>query len=128
MSEQKEYTIKQIADELGVSKAAIQQKMTNDFRKKFTSRKKISNRLTIVINHEGYLQLKQNSKGKKDKQDKISDDVIEVLKKQLEEKDKQIEKLQVLLNQSQQLQLQQNEKIKLLETKSKNHWWQRLFK
>lgn len=127
MSEQKEYTIKQIADELGVSKAAIQQKMDKNFREQFTSKKKIHNRITVVISKEGYLQLKQTSKSKKNNQNKVDDNVIEILKEQLKEKDKQIEKLQVLLNQSQQLQLKQNEKIKLLEMKSKKHWWQKLF-
>lgn len=128
MSKKEEYTIKQIADELGVSKAAIQQKMDKEFRSKFISKKKINNRLTIVINEQGYLKLKQKSKNKKVNQNKIDDNVIEVLKRQLEQKDEQIEKLQILLNQSQQLQLKQNEKIELLESKSKMHWWQKIFK
>lgn len=127
MSEQEEYTIKQIADKLGVSKAAIQQKMDKEFREKFTSRKKIHNRLTVVIAKEGYLQLKQKSRNKNVSQNKTNNDVIDTLKEQLKKKDEQIEKLQILLSQSQQLQLQQDERIKLLENKSKKHWWQKLF-
>lgn len=127
MSEGKEYTIKEIADELDVSKSAISQKLTDEFRSKFTSKKKINGRVTVIINEKGFEWLKNhNKKKKKENYDKNSD-VIEVLKQQLKKKDEQIEKLQILLNQSQQLQLKQNEKIKLLETKSKKHWWQKLF-
>lgn len=126
MSEEKEYTIKDIADELGVSKSAISQKLTNEFRSKFTSKKKINGRITVVINEKGVEFLRNHSKKKKGSSNK-NNDVIEVLKQQLKKKDEQIEKLQILLNQSQQLQLKQDEKIKLLETKSKKHWWQKLF-
>ena len=127
MNEEKEYTIKDIADELGVSKSAISQKLTDEFRSKFTSKKKINGRVTVVINEEGAKWLKNHNKKKKKENDDKNNDVIEVLKQQLKKKDEQIEKLQILLNQSQQLQLQQNEKIKLLETKSKKHWWQKIF-
>lgn len=127
MSKEKEYTIKDIADELDVSKSAISQKLTDEFRSKFTTKKKINGRITVVINEKGAEFLRShNNKKKKENNDKNSD-VIEVLKQQLKKKDEQIEKLQILLNQSQQLQLQQSEKIKLLETKSKRHWWQKLF-
>lgn len=125
MSEEKEYTIKDIAEELGVSKSAISQKLTDEFRSKFTTKKKINGRVTVVIDEKGAEFLRKHNKKKKEKNNDDSD-VIEVLKQQLKEKDKQIEKLQILLNQSQQLQLQQDEKIKLLETKKK-HWWQKLF-
>lgn len=127
MSEEKEYTIKEIADELGVSKSAISQKLTNEFRSKFTSKKKINGRITVVINKKGAEWLRNHNKKKKKEDNNDDSDVIEVLKQQLEKKDEQIEKLQILLNQSQQLQLQQSEKIKLLETKSKRHWWQKIF-
>lgn len=127
MSEEKEYTIKEIADELGVSKSAISQKLTNEFRSKFTSKKKINGRITVVINKKGAEWLRNHNKKKKKEDNNDDSDVIEVLKQQLEKKDEQIEKLQILLNQSQQLQLQQSKKIKLLETKSKRHWWQKIF-
>lgn len=129
MSEnKKEYTIKQIADELGVTKSAISQKMTDEFRSKFTSKKKINNRITVVISEKGYEWLKEHDKKKNKCDEQKNDDVIKVLQEQLKEKDKQIEKLQILLNQSQQLQFKQNEKIEMLETKSKLHWWQKIFK
>lgn len=127
MSEEKTYTIKEIADELGVSKSAISQKLTDEFRSKFTDKKEINGRVTVVIDKEGADWLRNHNKKKKKENDDKNDNVIQVLKEQLEKKDEQIEKLQILLSQSQQLQLKQNEKIKLLETKKK-HWWQRIFK
>lgn len=126
MSEEKGYTIKEIADKLHVSKSAIQQKLTNDFKKKFVSKKIINGRSTQVVSEDGFLELKKKTRVKKTVQNDKNDDVIQVLKQQLKKKDEQIEKLQILLNQSQQLQLKQNRKIELLETKKK-HWWQKLF-
>ena len=128
MSEEKSYIIKEIADELGVSKSAISQKLTDEFRSKFTDKKEINGRVTVVIDKAGAEWLRTHNKKKKKGNNDKNDDVIQVLKKQIEKKDEQIEKLQILLNQSQQLQLKQNEKIELLETKQKKHWWQRIFK
>lgn len=128
MSEEKSYTIKEIADKLHVSKSAIQQKLTDDFKKKFVSKKIIGGRSTQIVSETGFLELKKKTRVKKTIQNENDNDdnVVEILKQQLKKKDEQIEKLQILLNQSQQLQLQQDEKIKLLETKKK-HWWQKLF-
>lgn len=125
MSEEKSFTIKEIADKLHVSKSAIQQKLTNDFKKKFVIKKIINGRSTQVVSEDGFLELKKKTRVKKTVQNDKNDDVIQVLKQQLKKKDEQIEKLQILLNQSQQLQLKQNKKIELLETKK--HWWQKLF-
>lgn len=129
MSEEKGYTIKQIADKLHVSKSAIQQKLTDDFKKKFVSKKIVSGRSTQIVSETGFLELKKKTRVKKTIQNENDNDdnVVEILKQQLKKKDEQIEKLQILLNQSQQLQLQQDEKIKLLETEQKKHWWQKLF-
>lgn len=126
MSEEKGFTIKEIADKLHVSKSAIQQKLTDDFKKKFVSKKIINGRSTQVVSEDGFLELKKKTRVKKTVQNDKNNDVIQVLKQQLKKKDEQIEKLQILLNQSQQLQLKQNKKIELLETKKK-HWWQKLF-
>lgn len=126
MSEEKSYTIKEIADELHVSKSAIQQKLTDDFKNKFVSKKIVNGRSTQIISEKGFLELKKKTRTKKAAQK--NDDVVELLKQQLNKKDEQIEKLQILLNQSQQLQLKQNEKIKMLETNQNLHWWQKIFK
>lgn len=125
MSKEKSYTIKEIADELHVSKSAIQQKLTDNFKNKFVSKKIINGRSTQIISEKGFLELKKKTRVKKSVQ---NDDVVEILKQQLKQKDEQIEKLQILLNQSQQLQLEQNKKIKMLETGQKLHWWQKIFK
>ena len=129
MSEEKIYTIKEIADKLHVSKSAIQQKLTDDFKKKFVSKKIINGRSTQIVSESGFLELKKKTRVKKTIQNENDndDDVVEILKQQLKKKDEQIEKLQILLNQSQQLQLKQDEKIKMLETNAKKHWWQKFF-
>lgn len=126
MSKEKSYTIKEIADELHVSKSAIQQKLTDNFKNKFVSKKIVNGRSTQIISERGFLELKKKTRTKKVAQK--NDNVVELLKQQLNKKDEQIEKLQILLNQSQQLQLKQDEKIKMLETNQKLHWWQRIFK
>ena len=129
MSEEKIYTIKEIADKLHVSKSAIQQKLTDDFKKKFVSKKIINGRSTQIVSETGFLELKKKTRVKKTIQNENDndDDVVEILKQQLKKKDEQIEKLQILLNQSQQLQLKQDEKIKMLETNAKKHWGQKFF-
>ena len=129
MSEEKIYTIKEIADKLHVSKSAIQQKLTDDFKKKFVSKKIINGRSTQIVSETGFLELKKKTRVKKTIQNENDndDDVVEILKQQLKKKDEQFEKLKILLNQSQQLQLKQDEKIKMLETNAKKHWWQKFF-
>lgn len=111
-------TIKEIADDLHITKPAVQQRINtiNDFRKNHTS--KIGNRL--VVDDEGVLlienygksdkqnqkkqKVKNDKKGKNDKQ-KTTPDVNQALIAQLEVKDEQIAKLQKMLDQQQQLQL-----------------------
>lgn len=131
MSEEKTMTVREIADELGVSKTAIQHKLSDDFRSKFVIESSVGNKKILRITIEGFEQLKGQFKRKKKPDEKVTSsdsEVVQILKKQLEEKDAQIEKLQILLNQSQQLQLTQNEKIKKLELKTKKKsFWQRFW-
>lgn len=57
------------------------------------------------------------------------DDIIDLLSKQIEEKDEQIKNLSQLLNQQQQLNAQGLKKIELLEMKEENNkksWWSKL--
>lgn len=128
-------TIKQLADDLGISKQAVQQRM-NDipaFRDQYT--KKVGNRL--VINDTGVSLLTNNDKqerqstsdkkqerqAKIDKNDKqngkkqqgLTDDLTSALLNQLNTKDEQIAQLQKALDQQQQLQLaivQENHQLK----------------
>lgn len=58
------------------------------------------------------------------------DGIIDILSKQIEEKDEQIKKLSQLLNQQQQLSAQSVKKIEMLETEKENNrksWWDKLF-
>lgn len=47
-------TIKELADELGVSKQTIRNKIDKDFREKFVQTIKIKGNNTLVINNAGY--------------------------------------------------------------------------
>lgn len=71
----------------------------------------------------------ERSKSKEVNYDTSYNELIDVLKSQLEEKDKQIERLQKTLENQQVLTLQLNQKVELLETKNdtpiKRHWWQK---
>ena len=51
-------TIKEIADELGVSKTTIRNKMTADFRKKWVQTLTANGVQTLVITEEGVNALK----------------------------------------------------------------------
>ena len=67
--------------------------------------------------------------GKKESSQNIVD-LVDVLSKQLEEKDQQIKSLTQLLNQEQQLNANNVKKIELLELKNedeiKKSWWNKL--
>ena len=131
-----EKTIKDLADELGVSKTAIRKKMTDEFREKYTR----INGKTIYINDEGQKKIRETStrrnNNKKNKEVEentdLSVDVLDTMKKQLAAKDKQISELQKLLDQSQRLQLMAENKIKKIEENKTQqlehkHWWQKIF-
>lgn len=61
---------------------------------------------------------------KDEKTDNISSDIIDVLKAQIEQQNKEIDELHQLLNQEQQLHKQEHEQVLELETKvAKKHWW-----
>lgn len=131
-------TIKQLADELGVSKTAINKKVTENFKRKHF--KKNGNR--FVIDVDGQKAIRQmftsssDEKRKldtdgigKNKNQKVSEvsDLVCVLKERLSisdeqnnKKDIQIEKLQKLLDQQQILTLQANKKIEELELKNES--------
>lgn len=76
------------------------------------------------------LILKSIEAYEKDQSIKNIDGVIDLLSKQIEEKDEQIRKLSQLLNQQQQLSAQSVKKIEMLETEKENNrksWWDKLF-
>jgi uncharacterized Zn finger protein len=120
-------TIKQLAEEIGVSKTAIRKKMTDEVKTKFSET--IGN--TVYISKEGESIIKSSFLKKKEKlvSGKDSETVTELVSilkhelasknKQLEVKDIQIIELQNLLNQQQQLQLMEQKKINLLLDEAK---------
>ncbi|MFF6275921.1 DUF536 domain-containing protein [Enterococcus faecium] len=131
-----EKTIKELAEELGVSKTAINKKVSDENRKLWFS--KIGNK--FVINETGQKAIKsmfftenENSNqqlvGEKTKTENHKNanqvpelEVLSLLEQQLnqkdmqlQEKDEQIKQMQKLLDQQQQLTLQANQQIEKLQ-------------
>lgn len=110
-------TIRQLSDELKLSKQAINQRISSikDFRSKYTH--KVKNHLEIddqgvkiLANFDKQKRQDQQAnrrerQAENDKQDKRDININDVLLKQLDVKDQQISKLQKALDQQQQLQL-----------------------
>ncbi len=141
-------TIKQIAEELNISKQAVRKRVnqlpTNCYHSGINR--------TILINEEGQrlLGLKVSTKYQPKVDTKVDtevDTLVEMLKEQLHDtreqlkiKDKQIEELHQLLDQSQKLQAISEQKIKALEEKKNDvptsdvetqmevKWWQKFFR
>ncbi|SPE23723.1 MULTISPECIES: DUF536 domain-containing protein [Latilactobacillus] len=129
-------TIRELSEELGVSKTAITKFLTPERRKLFA--KKINNRLSI--SDKGVTIIRQHflakTKTKIDNQNEnkravgeiknqnfnFNNEILSTLKNELAEKNKQIERLQktieqqnILIDQQQKLTLQANQKIETLE-------------
>ena len=152
-----EVTIKELADELGVSKTAINKKIDANFKRQHFA--KIGNKFVIddsgqkairIMFEEVETQTKSATKTQTENQE--DSDLVCVLKErlshsdeQLKMKDDQIKALQKLLDQQQILTLQANQKIEQLEVEtqskeekveketfkfedSKTSFWSRIFK
>ena len=143
MSE-KRYTIKQLADELGVTKPGVRKLMTANFRKQYTET--VGNRILINVtgakvirkhfrNHSGnvFPETKTETNGNKQKQtETVSDngknavvsaqeETIKLLKEELKAKNDQLANMQKLMDQNQQLLLNtQAENKTLLALTHKN--------
>ncbi len=133
-------TMKQLTMEFGVTRQAIMRKMDDNFRSKYVSKIHSNGVSRLTISDDGYKLLKQHflssnrvvsnenvSYSNHVTHDSTTDTAMELLEKQLAEKDKQIEKLQQslseahkLLDQQQQLNLSTNrQNEKLLDTPQK---------
>lgn len=142
MKNQSYMTIKELADELNVSKTAINKKIDETFKEKYVT--KNGNRFVIDVFGQKIIKsmfkdVNENQKRKPNQEPFF--DLVCVLKENLERteeqlkaKDNQIEALQKLLDQQQVLTLQANQKIEQLEMnqteseeKEKLSFWQRLF-
>ncbi|WP_054671062.1 DUF536 domain-containing protein [Lentilactobacillus senioris] len=122
-------SIKDIADEIGVSKTAIRKRMTDEFRK--TRTEKQGNKI-LITDEGGVAELKEQFKasGITEQDTAEDDDQVDLARQelgvlseqltsqsdQLKEKDRQIAELHKLLDQSQQLQLDVQQRMKQLET------------
>lgn len=120
-------TIKELAEELQVSKQAIR----NQVSKLPPTYYQVGTNKTILINEKGsdIIREKIKKRGVKKKQNidsKLDTNLVASLKAQLEEKDKQINQLQILLNNQQMITLQANKQIELLESKSKEDEYQKI--
>lgn len=142
MKNQSYMTIKELADELNVSKTAINKKIDETFKKKYVT--KNGNRFVIDVFGQEVIKSMfketNTNQERKPNQEPVFDLVcilkenLERTEEQLKAKDNQIEALQKLLDQQQVLTLQANKKIEQLEMnqaeseeEEKLSLWQRLF-
>lgn len=138
-------TIKQIADEIGVSKTAVRNKIANQFPE-IIGKLSETKSGTLYINKKGESLIKsafENSRLQTKNKEfaessaKVSDNqfavnlALETLTKQLEEKDKQltekdkqIAELLKLNDQQQQLLLMEQSKALPAPAEEKKKWWQ----
>ena len=116
-------TISSIAKDLNISRARVYQiiDMLDDNEK---PSKDSNDRYVIddtVVNAIRKYYANSNTKAKQEKTSPIDDKVLDIMRRQLDEKDRQIEKLTQLLNQQQQLNLSTNrQNEKLLDTTTNN--------
>ena len=131
-------TVREVAEELGVSRQAVYSKLTVKFKEDFTTIKKINNRDTLVINKSGVELLRQdivNLDSQVDSQlDNLVDNQliellnknIDILQNQLEVKDHQIIELNERLKEAQELNKnsqvllhREQDQPKMIESKKK---------
>lgn len=142
---EKRYTIKQLADELGVTKPGVRKLMTENFRKQYTET--IGNRILInstgakkIRNHfrnnndKSFLKTKTETNSNNQKQTQTvfdnsetpvvsaQEETIKLLKEELKAKNDQLANMQKLMDQNQQLLLNtQAENKTLLALTHKNN-------
>ncbi|MCT6858937.1 MAG: DUF536 domain-containing protein [Apilactobacillus sp.] len=118
-------TVRELSNLFGVSKQAINKRMTAEFRRQHVTNKTIKGVKTMLVDSSGENLLKQAFKPDNNQQQSDNKDnqlVVDVLrdqvdnqKKELDIKNEQIKKLQTLLDQSQQLQLMSEKKIEEMQ-------------
>jgi len=126
-------TIRELADEFGVSKQAIRKKLDTNFRANYVQTVTRNGVQTLVVINSGYLLLKQHFiGGNYQKPERVTftsktgnrhQNTIELLNQQLaikdsqiKEKDAQLKSMHKLLDQSQQLQLMAEKKIEAFKS------------
>ena len=138
MMDQKEYlTIKEFADIAGVSKQAVYQRLTGTL-KPYVSVKDGVKYLNIraLELYKGDDAVKKLKKNNQEESNSVQVDLmVELLKRELDEKNKQIDELHKLLEQSQVNLSQAQYRLQLIEDQrneepeeKKESWWKRWFK
>ena len=123
-------SIKQIAEEIGVSKTAVNKKI--DQLKIRNRLSKIGNKWLIDETIENTIKNAFIDNTKTETNSETVSDIVSVLKEQLLIKDKQIEQLQTLLDQEQKLRMVTEQKLLAMEeteapAEPKKGFWARLF-
>lgn len=130
-------TIKQIADELGVSKTAVRKKIENLGLR--SSLQKNGNLFVVSDEQERLIKSAFSDNKTETKTETCSQTetetvsaLVSMLQKELDSKNEQIAHLQKLLDQEQQLRMVTEQKILALEDKQesteKSSLWKRIFK
>lgn len=117
-------TIKEIADDLGVSKTAVRNKLTDEFRTKWVQTSTANGVQTLVITEDGVNALKSIFKGGNSTANLGANQPQTSLRSMVFYED-EIKELRKLLDQSQQLLLNEQKKSQLLlENKPQNDKWE----
>lgn len=135
MMDQKEYlTIKEFADIAGVSKQAVYQRLTGTL-KPYVSVKDGVKYLNIraLELYKGDDAVKKLKKNNQEESNSVQvDSMVELLKRELDQKNKQIDELHKLLEQSQVNLSQAQYRLQLIEDQrneepeeKKESWWRR---
>lgn len=122
-------TIKQIADELGVSKTSVRKKIDNLGLR--SSLRLNGNQFAIDEEQEELIKSafsEDKSQTKSETKTQTVSTLVSILQEELARKDEQITNLQKLLDQEQQLHMHTKQQLQLLEQKEpveepKKKWW-----
>lgn len=139
-------TVREVAEELNISRQAVYNKLTVNFKTNFTTTQKINNKDTLVINKAGVHKLKQDIVNLDSQVDNPINNIvdnqlinlmnrnIEVLQNQLQIKDQQIIELNERLKEAQELNKnnqvllhRQQDQPKMIEKKEKKFSFKDLF-
>lgn len=118
-------TIKELADEFGVSKTAIRNKLTEEFRSKWVQTTTANGVKTLVITEDGVNALKSIFLGGNHTAN-IGENQPQTSLQSVEFYEEEIRELRKLLDQSQQLLLNEQKKSQLLlEAKAEPSEWEK---
>lgn len=138
MMDQKEYlTIKEFAEAAGVSKQAVYQRLTGALKPYVSIRDGIKYvNIKALKLYKGDDAVKKLKKNNQEESNSVQvDSMVELLKRELDQKNKQIDELHKLLEQSQVNLSQAQYRLQLIEDQrneepeeKKESWWKRWFK